>query len=124
MAGGRITLSGVRAWAHHGVLEAEREQGQIFRADVAVELDLAAAATSDQLEDTVDYGALVGVVQDRLVAPRRDLVEAVAGHVARGVLDHDRRITAVEVTVHKPDAPVPAVLDDVAVTVRLGRDRR
>lgn len=123
MAGDRITLAGVRAWAHHGVLDHERELGQAFRADVVMEVDLHAAGASDALADTVDYGAVAELVHARLVTPRRDLVEAVAAGIADAVLDHDERIGAVEVTVHKPDAPVPAPVDDVAVTVRRARSR-
>lgn len=117
MAGDRITLTGVRAWAHHGVLDHERELGQAFHADVVMDLDLQSAGDSDELDDTVDYGAVAAVVHDRLVTPRRDLVEAVAAGIARAVLDHDGRITRVEVTVHKPDAPVPVPVADVAVAV-------
>lgn len=123
MAGDRITLTGIRAWAHHGVLEHERELGQEFSADVVVEVDLAAAGASDDLEDTVDYGTVATIVHQQLAGPRLALVEAVAVRVASTVLAHDPRVAAVEVTVHKPAAPVTVALDDVAVTVRRERDR-
>lgn len=117
----RITLTGIRAFAHHGVLDHERRLGQPFSADVTVEVDLAAAGASDDLADTVDYGAVATTVQDRLGGPRRQLVEAVAVDVAAAVLAHDHRIAAVEVTVRKPHAPVTVDLDDVAVTVHRRR---
>jgi dihydroneopterin aldolase len=118
----RIALTGIRAHAHHGVLAHERELGQPFRVDVVLEVDLAAAAASDDLADTVDYGAVAVVARDRLAGTPRALVEAVAGDVAAAVLDLDDRITAVAVTVHKPHAPVGVDLDDVAVTVHRRRD--
>lgn len=121
MARDRITLTGIRARAHHGVLDHERELGQPFSADVVVEVDLARAGLSDDLADTVDYGAIAATVRDRLSGPPRALVEAVAADIASAVLAHDRRVEAVEVTVHKPHAPVPVDLDDLGVTIRRER---
>lgn len=121
MAEDRITLTGIRAWAHHGVLAHEGELGQRFVADVSLEVDLAAAGRSDDLDDTLDYGAVASVVHDRLTGPTHELVEAVAADVAAAVLAHDGRISAVEVTLHKPHAPVTVDLDDVAITIRRTR---
>ncbi len=118
MSGDRIMLRGIRAFARHGVLPHERELGQPFTVDVVLELDLAAAARSDDLADTVDYGAVAAAVQDVVTGTRRDLVEAVAGEVADAVLALDSRLMGVEVSVHKPSAPVPVDLEDVVVTVR------
>lgn len=122
MAHDRITLTGIRAWARHGVLPHERDLGQPFLVDVALEVDLAAAGRSDDLADTIDYGAVCTAVHDRLTGPAHDLVEAVAADVAAAVLAHDARIAAVEVTVHKPHAPVTVDLVDVAVTIRRARE--
>ena len=119
----RIALTGIRGWARHGVLEHERELGQRFTVDVVLDVDLAAAGASDDLADTVDYGAVAATVHDRLTGPRHQLVEAVAADVAAAVLAHDRRIAAVEVTVHKPSAPVTVDLDDVTVTIRREQGR-
>lgn len=113
----RIVLRGIRVRAHHGVLPHERELGQVFVVDVVLEVDLREAGASDALADTVDYGAIARVVHDRAAGVRHDLVEAVADDVAAAVLSHDGRIRAVEVTVHKPHAPVPVDLDDVAVMI-------
>lgn len=121
MAHDRIMLTGIRARGHHGVLEHERRLGQRFVVDLVLELDLEAAGASDDLADTVDYGAVAATVHDRLTGVTHQLVEAVAGDVAAAVLAHDARIEAVEVTVHKPHAPVTVDLDDVAVTVHRRR---
>ncbi len=123
MPSDRITLTGIRARAHHGVLEHERRLGQTFVVDVVLEVDLGAAGTSDDLADTIDYGAVAAAVHDRLTGPTHDLVEAVAADVAAAVLAHDQRIDAVEVTVHKPQAPVGVDLQDVAVTIRRARSQ-
>jgi dihydroneopterin aldolase len=117
MTADRIVLRGLTAFGHHGVLPHERALGQTFLVDAELELDLAAAATGDDLADTVDYGglsvALAGVVRDE----RYDLIERLAGRLCEVCLA-DPRVAAVTVTVHKPHAPVPVPLADVAVTLR------
>jgi dihydroneopterin aldolase len=117
----RIVLRGIRAWAHHGVLAHEADLGQEFLVDVALHVDLRAPGDSDDLADTVDYGAVATLVHDRVTGPRHDLVEAVAADVAAAVLAHDDRIDAVDVTIHKPAAPVSVALDDVEVHVHRRR---
>jgi 7,8-dihydroneopterin aldolase/epimerase/oxygenase len=104
----RITITGIEVFAHHGVLAHERELGQRFVIDLALELDLAPAAASDALVDTIDYGRLSGDVAEIVAGEPVDLLEAVAGRVADRCLQ-DPKVEAVEVTVHKPAAPVPVV---------------
>jgi dihydroneopterin aldolase len=118
--GDRIELRGLRAFGRHGVLPHEQELGQAFLVDVALEADLSAAARSDALADTVDYGKLGGAVVEAVAGTRFDLLEALAGHLADLVLAEDR-VTAVTVTVHKPMAPMGVLFDDVAVTVHRAR---
>lgn len=116
----RIVLDGLTVWAHHGVLDWERQVGQRFVVDAVLELDLAPAAASDALADTVDYGALAGRIRETVTDGDCRLIEAVAGRVLDACLA-DERVAAAEVTVHKPDAPLPASADDVRV--RLRRER-
>ncbi len=116
----RITVSGLEAFGHHGVLPHEREYGQRFSVDLVLELDLAPAAASDDLDDTIDYGALSGDVEAIVAGDPVELIEALAGCIAVRCLEDDR-VQAVEVTVHKPNAPVPVVAREVAVTLRRTR---
>lgn len=118
----RIQLTGIEAFGHHGVLDHERELGQRFVVDLVLELDLAAAARSDRLEDTIDYGALSGDVAAIVAGEPAELIETVAGRIADRALDGPA-VSAVEVTVHKPGAPVPTLVHDVAVTLRRERTR-
>ena len=116
----RITLTGVRVRAHHGVFDFEREQGQEFVIDVAVAVDLAAAASGDDLGRTVHYGELAEAVVAAVERDPVDLIETVAERVAAVALAHPA-VEEVEVTVHKPEAPIRVPFADVAVTIVRGR---
>ena len=119
----RIELRGLVVRGHHGVFEHERRDGQDFVVDLVLWIDLAAAAASDELADTVDYGALAQRAADIVSGPPRNLIETVAAEIADAVME-DERLHAVEVTVHKPDAPIPLVFSDVAVVARRSRRGR
>jgi dihydroneopterin aldolase len=116
----RIELRGLRVRGHHGVFDHERRDGQDFVVDVIVWIDLATAAASDDLADTVDYGALAQLAADVVAGPPRNLIETVAAEIADAVMS-DERLHAVEVVVHKPDAPIPLTFADVAVVARRSR---
>jgi len=113
-----ITLRGLEVFARHGVFADERRSGQIFLVDVDIEMDLSDAGNSDLIVDSVDYGKLASLVHDTVAGERWDLIERVATRVAEAVLSFDGRIGAVEVTVHKPSAPIPHPFADVAVRLR------
>ena len=112
----RITLTGVRVRAHHGVFDFEREEGQEFVIDVSVAVDLAAAASGDDLGSTVNYGELAEAVAAAVRRDPVDLIETVAERVASVALGYPA-VEEVEVTVHKPEAPIAVPFTDVAVTI-------
>lgn len=112
----RIELRGLRVRGRHGVFDHERRDGQDFVLDLVLWTDLAPAGASDDLTDTVDYGALAEAAAAVVEGPPRSLIEAVAADVAAVVLD-DPRVAAVEVVLHKPQAPIARPFDDVAVRV-------
>ena len=116
----RIELRGLRVRGHHGVLDHERRDGQEFVVDLVVSADLSAAAASDDLADTLDYGALAQRTAAIVGGPPHDLIEAVAGRIADDVLT-DPRVRSVEVTLHKPAAPIPLEFADVAVVLHRSR---
>jgi 7,8-dihydroneopterin aldolase/epimerase/oxygenase len=113
----RITLTGLAVTGHHGVFEHEKRDGQRFVVDVVLWLDLAEAARTDDLTRTVHYGELAQLAADVVAGPPRDLIETVAAEIADTVMAR-YPVHAVEVTVHKPHAPIPLEFADVAVTVR------
>ncbi|GAA4682691.1 dihydroneopterin aldolase [Gordonia humi] len=120
----RIELRGLRVRGNHGVFEHEKRDGQEFIVDVTLWIDLSTAASSDDLADTVDYGVLAQLAHDVVAGPSRDLIEAVGGDIADTIMADDPRVSACEVTVHKPSAPIPLTFDDVAVVTRRSRKPR
>ena len=116
----QIELTGIQAFGYHGVYAGEREQGQWFVVDLTCELDLTSAATHDDLGRTLDYGALAQAVVADVARDPLNLIEALADRIAATCLQHEA-VQRVAVTVHKPHAPMPVDVADVAV--RLTRSR-
>jgi len=117
----RIELRGLRVRGHHGVFEHERRDGQEFVVDVTVWMDLAPAAASDDLTDTLHYGELAERTAAIVAGEPSNLIETVACRVADMVMA-DARALAVEVALHKPQAPISLEFADVAVVVRKSRE--
>jgi dihydroneopterin aldolase len=116
----RIELTGLRARGFHGVFDFERRDGQDFVVDVLLELDLAPAAASDDVTDTVHYGELADALAAVITGEPVDLIETLADRLVTVCLA-DPRVAAATVTVHKPGAPIPHEFADVAVTLRRSR---
>jgi 7,8-dihydroneopterin aldolase/epimerase/oxygenase len=118
----RICLLGLRAFGRHGVLDHERRDGQEFLVDAVLWLDTRPAAAADDLGLTVDYAAvadrLAAVVSGEPVA----LIETLAGRLAAACLATAPAAAEVEITVHKPHAPLVQSLRDVTVTIRRSRE--
>jgi dihydroneopterin aldolase len=117
----RLKLRGLRAVGHHGVLEAERRDGQEFVVDVELALDTRAAAGADDLAATVHYGDLAERLHHAIGTDPVDLIETLAQRLADVCLA-EAPVLAVDVTVHKPHAPIRVAFDDVSLTIHRSRD--
>lgn len=117
----RLCVTGISCLGHHGVFPEERRDGQRFVIDLALGVDTVPAAASDDLRKTVDYGSLVAGVKAAVEQDPVDLIETLAARIAHLCLV-DERVQWAEVTVHKPDAPIDATFDDVALTITRHRD--
>lgn len=117
----RIVLQGISARGFHGVLDAEKIEGQDFVVDVALEVDLRRAGRSDLLLHTVSYAEVASDVVALITGPSLDLIETLADRIAAAALRRPL-VQAVEVTVHKPQAPVGVPFGDVRVVVVRQRD--
>ncbi|GAA4574612.1 dihydroneopterin aldolase [Planotetraspora kaengkrachanensis] len=115
-----VRLSGLRARGRHGCLPAERELGQEFVVDVTLFLDTAPAAAGDDLTKTVDYGTLALQLVRTVEGEPVNLIETLADRLASVCLAYDL-VDEVEVSVHKPAAPIPLPFGDVVVTIRRAR---
>ncbi|MGH2349887.1 MAG: dihydroneopterin aldolase [bacterium] len=112
-----IVLKGMRFYAYHGALPDEREQGQEFVIDVALETDLRRAGQTDELTDTVDYREAYEHTREVVEGPARRLLESVAESVAQRLLALER-VAAVTVSVRKPRVRLPGPVDYSEVTIR------
>lgn len=108
-----IRLRGLRAFAHHGVFDHERENGQEFIVDVDVRVPLGNLA--DDIEKTIHYGPLAEAIVAAVERDPVDLLETVAERIAAVVLEAGA--DAVRVEVHKPSAPITVRFDDVSVVI-------
>jgi dihydroneopterin aldolase len=113
----RIELTGLRVRGRHGVFDFERRDGQDFVIDVVLEVSTAAAAASDDLADTVDYGDLAQRLAAVVGGEPVNLIESLAARLCAVCLALSG-VRAATVTVHKPQAPIDIPFADVAVTVR------
>ncbi|WP_059010966.1 dihydroneopterin aldolase [Streptomyces specialis] len=116
----RIALRGLRARGFHGVLPRERAEGQPFVVDVVLGLDTRPAAETDDLARTVHYGVVAEEVTALIAGEPCDLLETLAQRIADRCLTHDA-VREVEVTVHKPEAPITVPFDDVSLTITRSR---
>ena len=117
----QIRLTGVRAVGKHGVLDFEHERAQTFVVDATLFLDLAPAGHSDDLHDTVDYGAIAKGIVAIIEGDHVDLIEKLADRIASMILEYPA-VARTQVTVHKPSAPIVVPFDDVSVTVERSRE--
>ncbi len=119
----RLSLIGMRFEARHGVLPQEKRTPQPFEVDLVLHAALERAAESDDLADTVDYAAIYDLVRAIVTGPGFDLIEALAGAIARAVLasTDPAIVNGVEVRVRKPSAPIDGDLETVEVAIVRGR---
>lgn len=120
----RIELHGMLFEGRHGVLPEETAEAQPFEVDVVLELDLAAAGASDDLDRTVDYGDVFrrarAIVQE---GPHVALIETLAERIASDVMAAHPAAGAVTVRVRKPRAPLPGIFAWAGVEIRRERGR-
>jgi dihydroneopterin aldolase len=105
-------------YAHHGVMEEEHRIGGRYEVDVALDLDVRAAAETDDLSETVDYERVYALVRGVVTGNSSYLIERVAWRIAAAVGEAYPGVARVEVTVRKPNPPVGGPCDRAEVTVR------
>lgn len=114
-----ISLVGIEERGLHGMLDHERQDGQLFLVDADIYLDLQAAGASDQIADTVDYSRVSALISRIITGPPCDLLEKVATQIAEETLEL-ANVQAVRICLHKPEAPLGLEKEDVSVTIWRG----
>lgn len=117
----KITLAGIAVYGCHGAMEEERRLGQRFYIDAELSLDLSRAAETDALSDTVNYAEVYEKIRKIAEGEPFRLIEKLAGEIGREILADYPAVSSARITVHKPSAPIPGILSDVAVTVESAR---
>jgi dihydroneopterin aldolase len=102
---GRVALEGLEFHAFHGVYPHERESGNWFEVDIAVDTDFTEAAENDDLAGTINYVTLFQIVKDEMDKPSK-LLETVAGKIVNDVLTKLPDVQVVEIKISKLNPPI------------------
>jgi dihydroneopterin aldolase len=119
----KITITGLRVFAHHGVFDFERQNGQDFYIDATIWVDGDKAAFSDDLNHTAHYGDLAKGLVELTKNNPVDLLETLAQRLLDYALNFGGgKVLKAKITVHKPGAPIPYEFEDVSITVKAKRE--
>ncbi|MCR5655252.1 MAG: 2-amino-4-hydroxy-6-hydroxymethyldihydropteridine diphosphokinase [Lachnospiraceae bacterium] len=113
----RIEITNLRVFAHHGVYEEETTRGQDFYVNMSLYLDTRPAGLSDELEKSVDYGALCSFIDSFMKKNTYKLIETVAENMSREILVRFPEAERVKIKISKPHAPIPLPFDNVSVEI-------
>lgn len=117
----KIVISGLRVKANHGVNPEEKEFGQWFIVDVEASLDLSRPCFSDRIGDTVSYAQVIKRISSAMTERTFSLIEAAAQYCVDSLMSDFPQISFVKFTLKKPDAPIDALFDYVAVEIERAR---
>ena len=113
----QIEIRGLKVFAYHGVNPQEKRDGQNFILDITADVDLSRPCRSDNVEDTVSYAKVMKTAIRVMNEASYDLLEKVSQRVADQILEEYPPIQTVEITLKKPEAPIRADFDYVAVHI-------
>ncbi len=119
----KIIIKGLKIKANHGVLPEEKEKGQLFILDMVAEIDVRKAQISDELNHTVSYAEMINTATEVFLARSYNLLECVANKVGTEILKTYPKLKSITVTVKKPDAPIDADFDYVAIEDTVTREQ-
>lgn len=118
-----IRLSGIEAIGFHGVLESERENGQTFIVDCELEVDTSQSVVTDNIDHAVDYSKVAELIARQIQTEPVNLIEVLADRMALEILNQFLLVKSVEITLHKPQAPISVAFQDVSTTVIRTREK-
>lgn len=116
----KIFLHGMKFYAYHGVFEEENKLGQIFVVDTELSLDLTEASETDALDTTVNYGEVFHIIEEEMKEPSQ-LLEHVAGRIAKKLFAHYNRVVALTIRITKENPPIVGHYDGVGIEIHRAR---
>ncbi|WP_188207342.1 dihydroneopterin aldolase [Alkalibacillus aidingensis] len=117
----KIILNELMFYGYHGLFPEEKKLGQRFTVDLELYCDLKTAGESDQMEDSIDYGAVYQVAKNVVEGEAKNLIEAVAEEVANKMFQTFKHLEAIKVKVDKPGPPIPGYYQSAAVEIERER---
>ena len=122
MATDTISLVGITIYGYHGVRPEERTLGQRFIVDVDLDADLRAAASTDDLEATVNYSEVYALVAEIVEGEPVNLLETLGERIAQAIFERFPAIDSARIRIAKPGVAIArSVLREAAVTIHRGR---
>lgn len=118
----KIIIKGLKVFAYHGVNPEEKADGQNFILDITAYKNLKKAGETDNVDDTVSYAKVLKTAVKVLNEDKYDLLEKVAQRVAQQIFLEFDAIKAIDVCLKKPEAPIKAEFDYVAVEISRTRE--
>ena len=118
----KILLNGMEFYGYHGCGEEERRRGQIFTVDAEMSVDLSRSGKSDNLNDTVNYAAVIDEIKQIVTGEPKILIESVAEEIAAVLLNKFPLIESVKIVVSKPAAPIIGTFKSAAVSIVRSRN--
>ena len=115
-----IKITGLSFFAYHGVYAFETKNGQEFVVNARLWLDAADAAREDNLDKSVNYGAVCDLIVSYLQQHTFKLLEAAVYHVMKEILIQFPLIKQMEFELCKPQAPIAHPFENVSVTMEMG----
>ena len=117
----KIIIKELKLYAYHGVNPEEKTEGQNFVLDIECKADLSEPGRTDNVDDTVSYAQIIKLVRKVFTAEKYELIEKCATVVADAVLENFDKIAEVKVLLKKPEAPMKADFEYVAVEIKRKR---
>ena len=112
-----IKITNLEIYAYHGVLEEEKQKGQVFFVNLKLYMPLRKPGLSDVLQDAVNYDEVCTVVVDVFTKEVYDLIEKAAEKTVEELMHRFPALEAVEMELRKPDAPITCAPEDVSVNI-------
>ena len=112
-----IRIDGLEVFAHHGVYPEEKEKGQIFVVNAVLYTDIRRAGTEDDLACTTNYGEVCRFITEWMQENTYKLLETVAEKLSKEILLKYMLVSAVDLEIRKPQAPIHLPVECVSVKI-------